>query len=129
MTTPDYWSLIPDTGTPATPHALFARWRDQCIACKENNHGNSEANRRGGGARRQDQARPGGGPQAQARAVARTRSRGQLSRLRSDQRHPAGPHPPEAKITSRPVKAATLGQQRPLAIGAEIARSFLKISG
>src|SRR5262249_21783485 len=44
MTTPDYWSLIPDTGTPATPHALFARWRDQCVACKGNNHGNSEAN-------------------------------------------------------------------------------------
>src|SRR5215471_4719951 len=125
MTTPDYWSLIPDTGTPATPHALFARWRDQCVACKENNHGNSEANRRGGGARRQDQARPGGGPQTQARAVARTRSRGQLSRLRSDQRHPAGPEPPEAKITRLPVKAAvTFGRRRPLAIAAEIARSF-----
>jgi hypothetical protein len=53
------------------------------------------------------------------------RSRGQLSRFRSDQRHPAGPDPPEAKITSRPVKAAaTLGQRHPLAIAAEIARSF-----
>src|SRR5215475_6605241 len=120
----DHWSLTPDTGTPAAPRALFARWRDQCVARKENIHGNSEANRRGGGGtRRQVQARPGGRPQTQARAVARTRSRGQLSRLRSDQRHPAGPQPPEAKITSRSVKAAaTLGQQRPLAIGAEIAR-------
>src|SRR5215831_9694138 len=100
----DHWSLTPDTGTPATPRALFARWRDPWVARKENIHGNSEANRRGGGARRQDQARSGGGPQTQARAVARTRSRGQFSRLRSDQRHPAGPHSPEAKITSRVVR-------------------------
>src|SRR5262245_8191497 len=98
----DHWSLTPDTGTPATPRALFARWRDPWIAGKENLHGNSEANGRGGRAGRQDQARSGGGPQTQARAVARTRPRGQLSRRRYDQRHPAGPDPPEAKITSGP---------------------------
>src|SRR5215472_8641951 len=126
----DYWSPTPDTGTPATPRALFARWRDPCVARKENIHGNSEANRRGGGARRQDQAGPGGSPQTQARAVARTRSRGQLPRLRSDQRHPAGPDPPEAKITSGPLKARRgLRPAAPFSHSRRNRSFFLKISG
>src|SRR5262249_13813589 len=98
----DHWSLTPDTGTPATPRALFARWRDPWVARKENIHGNSEANRRGGGARRKAQARGGGGPKTQARRFAQTRSGGRFPPLRSDHRPPAGPDPPEAKITSGP---------------------------
>src|SRR5262249_61459354 len=92
--------------------------------------GNQEAKGGGGGGGRKAQGGRGGGPKAQAGGVAEKGSRGQLPRLRSDQRHPAGPDPPEAKITSGPLKARRgLRPAAPFSHSRRNCSFFLKISG
>src|SRR6187200_3391480 len=79
-----------ETGERRPVRGVVTGWR-RTVAGRENWHGNSERNGRRTRGRREDEARARGSPQTQAREVARTRPRGQLSRLRSNRCHPAAP--------------------------------------
>src|SRR3954465_5928068 len=79
-----------ETGERHPVPGVVTGWR-RTVAGRENLHGNSERNGRGTRGRREDEARARGSSQTQAREVARTRPRGQLSLLRSQQCPPPPP--------------------------------------